>query len=596
MIRFRHSKNIFSTITGVLLLIVFFTQGLWAQDAPTLNCAFQLGNGDVELEWENNHNCGADFVSTQIFASETVGGPYTAVSLITDAAETNAIVPEPAAPTQYFYLVHECTAGVSLNSDTLDMEDPITPEILNVTVVGGTCLISWAPSPSPETFGYWIYNTNAGSPQLIDSIFVDDVMIDPSAPFYEDVLSTPGDGPEEYALSTFDACFEGGLITSEDMRHKTIHMTYEFDSCVNNIKIFWTAYQGWDTQEFRLFKNGDPTPVATLAPDEFSYEYDLTPADGGTLTFSVLAESTDGINSSRSNEVSIDVQLATLPGYIHFKNLSVIGENQIQLAWDVDPAGYFDHLRIYRGTDSLDMGAITDLGETENPIQIAYTDSEVLTDRAPWYYYIAVENSCGVQRPTALGKTIWLDGQDNLNLTNGLFWNEFEMANATVQEYRVVRIDGDVETELGVVASGSPLTFTDDVSDILPESGQYCYRIDGIFDCEVPGFPLVTDSTSSNNFCISQTSRIYVPNAFTPEGVNSEFKPVFVYPNDDNYKMVIMNRWGEKVFETTEPEVGWDGRIGGDLAQQGVYAYYIEMESFNGFILQRKGTLLLIRK
>jgi len=573
-----------------------FSQGIWAQDAPTLHCAFQLGNGDVELDWENNHNCGADFVATHIFASDDESGPYTEVSLITDPTETIAIVPEPAALTQYYYLVHECVAGTSLSSDTLDMFNAAPPQILNVTVVGGTTLISWAPSPSPETFGYWIYNFNAGAFQLIDSVFVEDPMIDPAAPFYEDVLSTPSDGPEEYDLSTFDFCRDrsgGGLFSG--LPHRTIHMTYEFDSCVNNIKIFWTAYQGWDTQEFRLFKDGDPTPIATFAPDEFSYTYDLSPADGGNLTFSVLAESTDGINSSRSNEVSIDIQLASLPGYIHLKNLSVLGENQIQVAWDIDPAGYFDHLRIYRGTDTLDMGTIADLGATEDPIQVAYTDSEVLTDRAPWYYYIAVENSCGIQRRTATGRTIWLDGQDNLDLTNGLMWNEFELSDATVLEYRVTRIDGTNETELGTVASGSALTFTDDVSDILPESGQYCYRIDGIFDCEVPGFPSVTDSTSSNTFCISQTSRIYMPNAFNPEGVNGEFKPVIVYPNDENYKMVIMNRWGEKVFEGIEPNEGWDGRIGGDLAPQGVYAYYVEMESFNGFTIQRKGTVLLIR-
>ncbi len=574
-------------------LFILAACGINAQDAPVLQCVAQQANGDVLLTWENNHACAGDFVATHIFSADALAGVYTEIDLVVDGTETTTIVPQPTGATQFYYLTHECTTGTSVSSDTLDLSDAEPPQITNVTVLGGQTLISWEPSPSPETFGYYLYNFNSGAFQLIDSILVSDSSIDPSNPLYQDILSTPELGPEEYDISTFDFCRVGGVFSAEP--HKTIHLTYEFDSCTNNIKILWTAYQGWETSEHRLYKVGDPTPIAVLGPNEFNYTYDLAPTDGGVIAFSLVAESVGGLNTSRSNEVEVDVQLASLPSYLFLKNLTVINENQIQLRWALDESGFFDKSLVFRGTDSLDMGEIIDLGPTEIPVQTAYVDSDVLTDRAPWYYRLALENSCGLQRRSLLGRTIFLEGEDNLDLTNGLNWNAFEMANATVNEYRLFRLDGDLETELATLSPNEPLEYVDDVSGIQPESGEYCYRVQASFDCNAPGLPTETNTTASNQFCISQTSRIYVPNAFSPEGINNEFKPVVVYPNYNDYKMTVLNRWGEKIFESTNPDFGWDGRIRGDLAPQGVYAYVIEMLSFNGFQLQRKGTVLLTR-
>jgi gliding motility-associated-like protein len=58
---------------------------------------------------------------------------------------------------------------------------------------------------------------------------------------------------------------------------------------------------------------------------------------------------------------------------------------------------------------------------------------------------------------------------------------------------------------------------------------------------------------------VSEDFGIYVPNAFTPngDGVNDTFQPKGF--GIEKYEMQIYDRWGEKVFETTEFEKGWDG-------------------------------------
>jgi gliding motility-associated-like protein len=72
----------------------------------------------------------------------------------------------------------------------------------------------------------------------------------------------------------------------------------------------------------------------------------------------------------------------------------------------------------------------------------------------------------------------------------------------------------------------------------------------------------------------------YVPNTFTPDGdgLNQIFQPIFSSPIDQaNYQMSIYNRWGEIIFETLDPNVGWDASYGtdGHACQTGTYTYLI---------------------
>jgi gliding motility-associated-like protein len=57
----------------------------------------------------------------------------------------------------------------------------------------------------------------------------------------------------------------------------------------------------------------------------------------------------------------------------------------------------------------------------------------------------------------------------------------------------------------------------------------------------------------------------YVPNSFTPnvDGTNETFKPIITSGFDKgSYNLKIFNRWGEVVFESFDPDIGWDGTYG----------------------------------
>jgi gliding motility-associated-like protein len=59
--------------------------------------------------------------------------------------------------------------------------------------------------------------------------------------------------------------------------------------------------------------------------------------------------------------------------------------------------------------------------------------------------------------------------------------------------------------------------------------------------------------------------------------------------------MTIFNRWGGLVFESTDPNVGWDGSDRGKPAQQGGYAYIILFTAADGIRVERKGMVLLVK-
>jgi len=104
-----------------------------------------------------------------------------------------------------------------------------------------------------------------------------------------------------------------------------------------------------------------------------------------------------------------------------------------------------------------------------------------------------------------------------------------------------------------------------------------------------------TITVSLQQHCIEG---FFVPQAFTPngDGHNDLFKPLVL--NNENlvrYRFEVYNRWGQTVFKTGQPGVGWDGTINGAKQGSAVYAWVLEYQFENRSAVIIKGTVLLIR-
>lgn len=67
----------------------------------------------------------------------------------------------------------------------------------------------------------------------------------------------------------------------------------------------------------------------------------------------------------------------------------------------------------------------------------------------------------------------------------------------------------------------------------------------------------------------------FAPNTFTPDGdeFNQNWKPQISGIDIYDYDMFIFNRWGELIWESHDPSVGWDGTYQGKPVQNGTYAW-----------------------
>ncbi|MEZ4738653.1 MAG: CotH kinase family protein [Flavobacteriales bacterium] len=72
-----------------------------------------------------------------------------------------------------------------------------------------------------------------------------------------------------------------------------------------------------------------------------------------------------------------------------------------------------------------------------------------------------------------------------------------------------------------------------------------------------------------------QEYTFYAPNAFTPngDGINDVFHPMGQVIDLETFEFQVFDRWGGLIFETDDPNKGWDGTAGGTLLPDGVYVY-----------------------
>lgn len=86
-----------------------------------------------------------------------------------------------------------------------------------------------------------------------------------------------------------------------------------------------------------------------------------------------------------------------------------------------------------------------------------------------------------------------------------------------------------------------------------------------------------------------------IPNAFTPLSKDNNSKVFLRGFGIAKMRFTIWNRYGQKVFETNDKRIGWDGTFNGQMQPMDVYAYTADVEFFDGTKATKKGDITLIR-
>jgi gliding motility-associated-like protein len=98
-----------------------------------------------------------------------------------------------------------------------------------------------------------------------------------------------------------------------------------------------------------------------------------------------------------------------------------------------------------------------------------------------------------------------------------------------------------------------------------------------------------------NVIVVDDCGEMFVPNAFSPN--NDGANDVLYVRGEclETLTFMVFNRWGQKVFETTDKNIGWDGTFKGDIMNTGVFVYRLEGKDYDGKGYSLKGNVTLIR-
>jgi gliding motility-associated-like protein len=146
-------------------------------------------------------------------------------------------------------------------------------------------------------------------------------------------------------------------------------------------------------------------------------------------------------------------------------------------------------------------------------------------------------------------------------------------------------VTGNIATYLWTPSTGLSNTNSNSVIANPTQTTTYHLKVTSTDNC-----------VSDSSITVKVLTNTYIPNAFTPNGdkVNDVFRiPTTAALRNLQY-FIIYNRYGNKIFETTDITKGWDGTFKGTQSGNGAYTYMIKAFDNKGEVFL-KGTVLLIR-
>jgi gliding motility-associated-like protein len=124
-------------------------------------------------------------------------------------------------------------------------------------------------------------------------------------------------------------------------------------------------------------------------------------------------------------------------------------------------------------------------------------------------------------------------------------------------------------------------------------SGTYMALVSNGNNCVIDSTPVtITEQNLPGVVC----DTVYVPSGFTPnaDGKNDLLRPT-IGSGIHHFIFRVYNRVGQVVFETNQPQKGWNGRYQGIDQPQGVYIWTFVYTGIGGQKRVFKGTTVLIR-
>ncbi len=352
--------------------------------------------------------------------------------------------------------------------------------------------------------------------------------------------------------------------------------------------LHWTPYQGWSPAAYEIYRVTNYQPnshvhIATVGGGDSTFT-DLDFRCGEDYHYRVIAVGetfSAGSDSSHTEPLHIGPAEPT-----DMVRATVENNQSILIEWTPAPIEMADRVLVER-RNGTNYTLVATLPASASATKVSDPDVEV--SQQSYAYRVTTVDSCGDATPLGLtGKTILLQAAREFSGSR-LTWSPYQGWRNGVEGY-TLEVWEEATQGFRVVAqlSAGVSTYFDEKTNF--NQSTYCYRITA---WELGG-NLAT--SQSNEACVEPQPMVYAPNAFSPngDGINDAFRIGVSFIGSAN--LVIYNRWGKKIFESSSLDVAWTGICSdGAVAPEGVYVFKVEAVGFQGQAVHHTGTVTLLR-
>ncbi|MDP5172037.1 MAG: PKD domain-containing protein [Bacteroidia bacterium] len=520
--------------------------------------------GFANWRWDFGDGKVTTSLRDSIIYAYPAAGEYDVTLTVTDSLGCQSTVTKPAI--------------VSVLGDIIP--DPIKLHAVSV-LDDDKVEVKWQPHADDDFLKYTVYRENPGQgfSAVYETYYVNDTL------WIEDRLLTT-DNSYCYRVTVTNFCG-----TESELNLTKTHCTINVEATPTpgQILVEWSPYIGWiAVAQYEVYRvnsyNPQDVTFIGIVPgtiNQFSEEIEDCFND---YFYRIKATGPGDLQESWSDTALAVNFHGTVGRATQLVRATVEQNRDVLVEWKAFELPGAEFLYVEKQFEAGPWTVLTTL----TPNNLKFLDQDANVQTTSYSYRVSAQDSCGNYTPLSnIGKTIVAKVEKD-GITPLIRWTPYEEWTYGVDRYRIeVFVDTVGQWRIVDRVDGHIHEYYDTQTNF--DQPEYCYRV----IAEEQGGNRST--SMSNESCIDILSNIRVPNAFTPnlDGINDEWKASGIHIQ--TFHLQIFSRWGMLLFESYDPEIGWDGTYRGQPVGEGVYTYVIRGTSYNGAPFIQKGGITLMR-
>ncbi len=470
------------------------------------------------------------------------------------------------------------TDTLEIFTDSLLVDD-IKPDSsildsVSVNPINNQVYLGWSKNKTPDFAFYYLYNSDRVDPRLAEN-YVDTFYIDASP-------INPQTKPLTYDITSSDSC--DNRRDYGKYFHQTIWLRTSIDTCLNEVKLIWSKYIGWEPQKYFIFRRlngGSFLMIAEITDTNRVYLDKNTPINS-QIEYFVRAHGNQYTSTSNSSYM-VKTGKSSNPSNTEIEVVTANTNKSISIIARPNPINNYSQLIVEKKNEFFTFDSIGSINLTSK----VFIDNNSRDDKNNIYRLVS-KNACRYYSDTTIVSGNIVLGLSRNNDNIKLSWTRYFTWNNAIEKHIIYRASGNnIPETINFMAISEINSDTFFEETIVNQGSVNCYFIEAIEST-------LGTKSRSNTICSVETGDIFYPNAIVINGTNSSFTFIGKSIELNNSTLEIYDRWGNQVYSSNNLSSPWTGiDNNNNIVQQGVY-FFIAKIKRNEEILQLKGTINVI--